>query len=91
MSCLLKSSGKGDLEQPNVSHHGSKVLLFLIHPDIFGKVQELMKFRKLPDTILIALFEAKYSVLSHFEHLVLEAIGSTVVQGKSTELYELLV
>lgn len=50
-----------------------------------------MKFRKLPDTILIALFEAKYSVLSHFEHLVLEAIGSTVVQGKSTELYELLV
>lgn len=50
-----------------------------------------MKFRKLPDTIPIALFEANYSMLSPSEHLVLEAIGSTVVQGKGTELYELLV
>lgn len=71
--------------------HGSKVLIFLVHPDTAGKVQELMKFRKLPDTVLIALFEANYSILSHFEHLVLEVIASTVVQGKGTELYELLV
>lgn len=71
--------------------HDSNVLIFLIHPGTPGKVQELMKFRKLPDTILIALFEANRSLFSHFEHLVLEAIGSTVVQGKATELYELLV
>lgn len=86
----LRAQEKWNLEQPNVCCHGSNLLLFLIYPDTPGKVPELMKFGKLPDTILIALFEAKYSILSHFEQLVLEAIGSTAVQGKGTELYELL-
>lgn len=90
--CLFKSSRKeGPWTAKYESCHGSKVLIHLIHPDTPGKVQELMKFRKLPDMIPIALFEANCSILSHLGHLVLEAIGSTVVRGKGTELYELLV
>lgn len=49
-----------------------------------------MKFRKLPDMLQKALFRANYSILAHFEHPGLEAIGSTIVTGKGTELYELL-
>lgn len=51
-----------------------------------GKVQEVMRFRKVPDVIQKALFQASYSTLSHFEHLVIEAISITVVRGKDTEL-----
>lgn len=92
VACLFKSSGKkGPWTVKCESCHGSKVLIHLIHPDTPGKVHELMEFRKLTHMILIALVEANYSILSHFEHFVLEAIGSTVVRGKTTELYELLV
>lgn len=87
-ACLFKSSGKMRPWTASWESSWFKGVDIPDTPRYTWEVQELMKFRKFPDTILIALFEANYSVPSHFEHLVR---CNSVVWGKGTELYELLV